>query len=101
MRDGEGRQIPPPYQSVKDPLPEDGFYSIALKSHIQEIFDSESDSYVDWHEAMVDNYESWQNDKLENSRNRFEVQRFSREEIDGWLKLNGIESKYSFTLPPP
>jgi len=38
---------------------------------------------------------------LENSRNRFEVQRFSREEIDGWLKLNGIESKYSFTLPPP
>jgi len=98
MRDGEGRQIPPPYQSVKDPLPEDGFYSIALKSHIQEIFDSESDSYVDWHEVMVEIYDSWQKDELGNSHNRFEVQRFSREEIGRWLQLRNIQSAYSFAV---
>jgi len=96
MRDGQGRQISPPYQSIKDPLPEDGLYSTELQGHIGEIFDCDSDSYPDWHEAMIDHYESWENDKLENSRNRFEVQRFSREEISRWLQLRNIQSAYSF-----
>lgn len=96
IRDGQGRLIPPPYQSPKDPLPEDAFYSKDLISHIAEIFNFDDDSEL--HEALVEMYENWQGNKSKNIdlSSRFEVQRFDRYEVHRWLSLRGIESKYQF-----
>jgi len=93
----EGKAIPLPYTSVDDPLPEYGLYSRRLNGHIQEIFDQQADT--DWYKEMIDLYRSWRKDKTgstQSSSSLFEVQRFQRKEIDRWLKLRGIESKYAF-----
>ena len=93
----EGKAIPLPYTSVNDPLPEDGLYSKMLRGHIQEIFDLEADG--DWYKEMIDLYRSWRKDKsgsTQSSSSLFEVQKFNRKEIDRWLNLRGIESKYVF-----
>lgn len=96
-----GTIIPNRYQSVNDPLPVDGLYSNVLMGHIQEIFDFEDDS--DLHNAFIDQYKSWRKNNTISSHNSsclFEVQRFNRKEIDRWLNLRGIESKYSFLQNP-
>jgi hypothetical protein len=46
LRGGDGKLIQLPYQSVDDPLPDEGFYSVDLMGHINEIFDLNSDP--DW-----------------------------------------------------
>ena len=92
-----GTIIPNRYQSVNDPLPVDGLYSNVLMGHIQEIFDFEDDS--DLHNAFIDQYKSWRKNNTISSHNSsclFEVQRFNRKEIDRWLNLRGIVSKYAF-----
>ena len=92
-----GTIIPNRYQSVNDPLPVDGLYSNVLMGHIQEIFDFEDDS--DLHNAFIDQYKSWRKNNTISSHTSsclFEVQKFNRKEIDRWLNLRGIESKYAF-----
>ena len=92
-----GAVIPNRYQSVNDPLPVDALYSSVLMGHIQEIFDFEDDS--DLHNAFIEHYKSWRYNNSISSHGvscLFDVQRFQRKEIDRWLKLRGIESKYAF-----
>jgi len=92
-----GAVIPNRYQSVNDPLPVDALYSSVLMGHIQEIFDFEDDS--DLHNAFIEHYKSWRNNNSSSYHGvscLFEVQRFKRKEIDRWLNLRGIESKYAF-----
>ncbi len=99
LRGGDGKIIQPPYQSVDDPLPEEGFYSVDLMSHNDEIFDLNSDP--DWRLAMTECYESWNERKRDDptsAPNCFEVQLFTRKEIARWLQLNGIKSLYPFAL---
>lgn len=92
-----GAVIPNRYQSVNDPLPVDALYSNVLMSHIQEIFDFEDDS--DLHNAFIEHYKSWSyNNSISSDAVSclFDVQRFKREEIDRWLNLRSIDSKYAF-----
>jgi len=92
-----GAVIPNLYQSVNDPLPVDALYSSVLMGHIQEIFDFEDES--DLHIAFIEHYKSWRNNNSISSHGvscLFDVQRFKRKEIDRWLNLRGIESKYAF-----
>lgn len=94
---GNGAVIPNRYQSVNDPLPVDALYSSVLMGHIQEIFDFEDDS--DLHNAFIEHYKSWRYNNTISSHELsclFDVQRFKRKEIDRWLNLRGIESKYVF-----
>jgi hypothetical protein len=101
-----GVVIPHRYQSVNDPLPDDALYSGVLIGHINEIFDFEDES--DLHNAFIEHYKSWRNNKSISSQGvscLFDVQRFERKELDRWLNLRGIESKYEFmqdsTVPSP
>jgi hypothetical protein len=92
-----GAVIPNRYQSVNDPLPVDALYSSVLMGHIQEIFDFEDDS--DLHNAFIEHYKSWRNNNSSSYHGascHFDLQRFKRKEIDRWLNLRGIESKYAF-----
>ena len=93
----DGTIIPNRYQSVNDSLPDDVLYSSVLLGHIQEIFDFEDES--DLHHAFIEHYKSWRKNNTsspDTSSCLFEVQRFSRKEIDRWLNLRGIVSKYAF-----
>ena len=99
LRGGDGKLIQLPYQSVDDPLPDEGFYSDDLMGHINEIFDLNSDP--DWRLAMTECYEGWNERKGDDPTSAphcFEVQMFTRKEIARWLQLNEIKSIYPFSL---
>lgn len=99
MRDGDGKLIQLPYQTVDAPLPVEGFYSIDLMGHIDEIFDLNSNPY--WRLAMTERYQRWNQRKSNDptaAPHCFEVQMFTRREIARWLQLNEIKSIYSFSL---
>lgn len=86
-------QIKARYKSYQEPIPPGGFVSRQLKALMATVFCDRP------REAALAYFRYWQetgtNEHDAHSSN-FLVQRFTRPEIDRWLRLNHIESRYIF-----
>jgi len=102
IEDGSALQS---YRFKKDPLPEDGLYSKALKTYTELLFsspssDQHSEQSPDDVEQLFDTFCKKKNGWHSSLSSQFEIQRFSREEIDRWLRLCGVKSQYLFLVAP-
>jgi hypothetical protein len=99
----DGELAVQPYRFKEDPLPENGLYSVALETYKELLFNSiaaeqqgeQSQADV---QMLFDTFRNEKNGWHPSLSSQFEIQRFSREEIDRWLRLCGLESKYVFVL---
>lgn len=94
------------YRTNQDPLPQDGLYSESLHAYHEVLFGPPNNSQPDedaFKEAQL-LYRAFQKEKSSNHpklSSQFEIQRFSRKEIDRWLLLNDISSQYAFVPREP
>lgn len=94
------------YRTNQDPLPEDGLYSKSLDAYHEVLFGTPDNSQPD-EDAIKEAqllYRAFQKEKSSNHpamSSQFEIQRFSRKEIDRWLLLNDISSQYAFVPREP
>ena len=89
--------------SIEDQLSQDCLYSRALKAYAEIFLDPNKSTQYD--EIALTDAHNFFRSFIEKKggespvlSGRFEIQRFSREEIDRWLNLRGIASKYKFAL---
>lgn len=88
------------YRSLEDPLPASGLYSKSLRAYEEIFFLSPTTVQADTAEIaeakkFFDVFRENTGDHPVTS-SHFEIQQFSREEIDRWLRVQGIESEYAF-----
>jgi len=94
------------YRANQDQLPEDWLYSNSLHAYHEVLFGTPDNSHPD-EDAIKDAqllYRAFQKEKSGNHpvmSSQFEIQQFSRKEIDRWLLLNDISSQYAFVPTEP
>ena len=99
----DGEPALQPYRFKEDPQPEEGLYSVALETYKDLLFNSIAaeqqgeQSHADVHK-LFDTFRNEKNGWHPSLSSQFEIQRFSREEVDRWLRLCGVASKYVFVL---